>query len=150
MTPSVAKASRKASRSFAWYAATYASTAVCTCSGLGIGSPSPSILFDACAGTLMVTPRTHRCRLTRADPRETLHNMRVLVCGGGFVGTYAALRLERRLRGADDEIVLVNAENYLQYQPFLPDAASGTIEPLHVVHALRRVLCGTRLGVAWG
>jgi NADH dehydrogenase len=58
--------------------------------------------------------------------------MRVLVCGGGFVGTYAALRLERRLRGADDEIVVVNAENYLQYQPFLPEAASGTIR-----HALR-------------
>ena len=64
--------------------------------------------------------------------------MRVLVCGGGFVGTYAALRLERRLRGPGDEIVLVNAENYLQYQPFLPEAASGTIEPRHVVVALRR------------
>src|SRR5260370_38834602 len=73
--------------------------------------------------------------------------MRVLVCGGGFVGTYAALRLERRLRGADDEIVLVNAENYLQYQPFLPEAASGTIEPRHVVVALRGVLRRTRLGV---
>ena len=73
--------------------------------------------------------------------------MRVLVCGGGFVGTYAALRLERRLRGPDDEIVLVNAENYLQYQPFLPEAASGTIEPRHVLVALRRVLRRTRLVV---
>jgi NADH dehydrogenase len=72
--------------------------------------------------------------------------MRVLVCGGGFVGTYAALRLERRLR-PPDEIVLVNAENYLQYQPFLPEAASGTIEPRHVVVALRRVLRRTRLVV---
>src|SRR6266511_2960385 len=71
--------------------------------------------------------------------------MRVLVCGGGFVGTYAALRLERRLRGPDDEIVLVNAENYLQYQQFLPEAASGTIEPRHVVVALRRFLRRTRL-----
>jgi NADH dehydrogenase len=73
--------------------------------------------------------------------------MRVLVCGGGFVGVYAALRLERRLRGPDDEIVLVNAENYLQYQPFLPEAASGTIEPRHVVVALRQVLRRTRLVV---
>src|SRR5256884_9275473 len=71
--------------------------------------------------------------------------MRVLVCGGGFVGTYAALRLERRLRGPEHEIVLVNAENYLQYQPFLPEAASGTIEPRHVVVALRGVLRRTRL-----
>jgi len=73
--------------------------------------------------------------------------MRVLVCGGGFVGTYAALRLERRLSRTDDEIVLVNAENYLQYQPFLPEAASGTIEPRHVLVALRRVLRRTRLVV---
>jgi NADH dehydrogenase len=73
--------------------------------------------------------------------------MRVLVCGGGFVGAYAAMRLERHLRGPDDEIVLVNAENYLQYQPFLPEAASGTIEPRHVVIALRQVLRRTRLMV---
>ncbi|HMF04887.1 MAG TPA: hypothetical protein VKH17_08750 [Acidimicrobiia bacterium] len=49
--------------------------------------------------------------------------MRFLVCGGGFVGTYAALRLESRLRRPGDEILLVNAENYRQYQPFLPEAA---------------------------
>jgi NADH:ubiquinone reductase (H+-translocating) len=73
--------------------------------------------------------------------------MRVVVCGGGFVGVYAALRLERRLRGPDDEIVLVNDENYLQYQPFLPEAASGTIEPRHVLVALRQVLRRTRLVV---
>ncbi|HKA93525.1 MAG TPA: FAD-dependent oxidoreductase, partial [Acidimicrobiia bacterium] len=73
--------------------------------------------------------------------------MRVLVCGGGFVGTYAALRLEGRLRRPGDEIVLVNAENYLQYQPFLPEAASGTIEPRHVLVALRQVLRRTRLVV---
>jgi NADH dehydrogenase len=73
--------------------------------------------------------------------------MRVVVCGGGFVGVYAAMHLERQLRGPDDEIVLVNAENYLQYQPFLPEAASGTIEPRHVVVALRQVLRRTRLVV---
>src|SRR5262249_11768619 len=76
---------------------------------------------------------------------ETLHNMRVVVCGGGFVGVYAALRLERRLRDPSDEVVLVNAENYFQYQPFLPEAASGTIQPRHVLLALRQVLRRTRL-----
>jgi NADH dehydrogenase len=73
--------------------------------------------------------------------------MRILVCGGGFAGVYSALRLERRVRHTDHEIVLVNAENYLQYQPFLPEAASGTIEPRHVVVALRQVLRRTRLVV---
>jgi NADH:ubiquinone reductase (H+-translocating) len=71
--------------------------------------------------------------------------MRILVNGGGFVGTYAALRLERRLRGTEHEVVLVNPENYLQYQPFLPEAASGNIEPRHVVVPLRHVLHRTRL-----
>jgi NADH dehydrogenase len=74
--------------------------------------------------------------------------MRILVTGGGFVGTYAALRLERRLpAGSGHQIVLVNPENFLQYQPFLPEAASGNIEPRHVVVPLREVLRRTRLVV---
>ena len=73
--------------------------------------------------------------------------MRILVSGGGFVGAYAALRLERRLPGSGHEIVLVNPENFLQYQPFLPEAASGSIEPRHVLVPLRQVLRRTRLVV---
>ncbi|HUF83093.1 MAG TPA: NAD(P)/FAD-dependent oxidoreductase [Acidimicrobiia bacterium] len=74
--------------------------------------------------------------------------MRILVSGGGFVGTYAALRLEQRLpAGSGHEVVLVNPENFLQYQPFLPEAASGNIEPRHVVVPLREVLRHTRLVV---
>ncbi|MGH9015958.1 MAG: NAD(P)/FAD-dependent oxidoreductase [Acidimicrobiia bacterium] len=73
--------------------------------------------------------------------------MRILVSGGGFVGAYTALRLERRLRHSSHEVVLVNPENFLQYQPFLPEAASGNIEPRHVVVALRQVLRRTRLVV---
>jgi NADH dehydrogenase len=73
--------------------------------------------------------------------------VRILICGGGFVGAYAALRLERRLGDSGHELVLVNPENYLQYQPFLPEAASGTIEPRHVLVALRSVLPRTRLVV---
>jgi NADH:ubiquinone reductase (H+-translocating) len=73
--------------------------------------------------------------------------MRILVSGGGFVGAYTALRLERRLRHSSHEVVLVNPENFLQYQPFLPEAASGNIEPRHVVVPLRQVLRRTRLVV---
>lgn len=71
--------------------------------------------------------------------------MRVLICGGGYVGMYSALRLQRRLRGSPHEIVLVSPENYMQYQPFLPEAASGQIEPRHVVVPLRQVLRRTTL-----
>jgi NADH dehydrogenase len=70
---------------------------------------------------------------------------RVLVVGGGYVGTYAALGLERRLAARGDELVLVSPESFMQYQPFLPEVASGNIEPRHVVVSLRQVLRRTRL-----
>jgi NADH dehydrogenase len=75
--------------------------------------------------------------------------MRILIVGGGYVGMYSALRLERRLRGSDDvEIVLVSPESFMTYQPFLPEAASGNIEPRHVVIPLRTVLKRTRVVTA--
>ena len=64
--------------------------------------------------------------------------------GGGYVGMYTALRLQRRLRkeiGAGRaEIVVVSPDPYMTYQPFLPEAAAGSIAPAHVVVPLRRVL----------
>ena len=70
---------------------------------------------------------------------------RVVVVGGGFGGMYAARHLERRLPAGSAELVLVNPENFMLYTPLLPEAASGTIEPRHVVVPLRRVLRRTRL-----
>ncbi|MFJ8979229.1 NAD(P)/FAD-dependent oxidoreductase [Streptomyces sp. NPDC102282] len=70
--------------------------------------------------------------------------MRILVVGGGYVGMYTALRLQRklrqRLRSGEAEIVVVTPEPYMTYQPFLPEAAAGSISPRHVVVPLRRVL----------
>src|SRR4249919_2132836 len=63
----------------------------------------------------------------------------VLVAGGGFAGGYVARLLGRR--GA----TLVNPENFMLYTPLLPEAASGTVEPRHVVVPLRRVLRRSRL-----
>ncbi len=70
---------------------------------------------------------------------------RVLVVGGGFGGMYAARHLEKQLPAGVADIVLVNPENFMLYTPLLPEAASGTIEPRHVVVPLRRVLRRTRL-----
>ena len=70
---------------------------------------------------------------------------RILVVGGGYIGMYAARHLERRLRGRDHRIVLVSPENHMTYQPFLPEVASGLIDPRAVVVPLRRVLRRTRL-----
>lgn len=69
--------------------------------------------------------------------------------GGGYVGMYTALRLQRQLRAelraGDAEIVVVTPEPYMTYQPFLPEAAAGSISPRHVVVPLRRVLDRCRI-----
>jgi NADH dehydrogenase len=70
---------------------------------------------------------------------------RILIVGGGYVGMYTARHLERHLRGSSHRITLVNPENFMLYQPFLPEVASGLIDPRAVVVPLRRVLPRTRL-----
>ncbi|MEU9572288.1 NAD(P)/FAD-dependent oxidoreductase [Streptomyces massasporeus] len=74
---------------------------------------------------------------------------RILVVGGGYVGMYTALRLQRRLKRELDrgeaEITVVTPDPYMTYQPFLPEAAAGAISPRHVVVPLRRVLDRCRI-----
>jgi NADH dehydrogenase len=69
---------------------------------------------------------------------------RILIAGGGYAGMYTALRLQkklrRELRAKTVEIVVVDPRSYMTYQPFLPEAAAGSLEPRHVVVPLRRVL----------
>ncbi|WP_158102146.1 NAD(P)/FAD-dependent oxidoreductase, partial [Streptomyces glaucescens] len=76
---------------------------------------------------------------------------RILVVGGGYVGMYTALRLQRKLRQelrrGEAEITVVTPEPYMTYQPFLPEAAAGSISPRHVVVPLRRVLPHCRVVV---
>jgi NADH:ubiquinone reductase (H+-translocating) len=57
-----------------------------------------------------------------------------LVLGGGFAGSYVA-----RLLGSAGATI-VSPENFMLYTPMLPEAASGTLEPRHVVVPLR-VMC---------
>jgi len=64
----------------------------------------------------------------------------ILVIGGGYVGMYAALRLQRRLRPDEASITVVDPQSYMTYQPFLPEAGAGNLEPRHVVVPLRKVL----------
>jgi NADH:ubiquinone reductase (H+-translocating) len=64
----------------------------------------------------------------------------VLVVGGGYVGLYTALRLQKRLSRGRAEIVVVDPQPHMTYQPFLPEAAAGSVEPRHVVVPLRRTL----------
>jgi NADH dehydrogenase len=69
---------------------------------------------------------------------------RILVVGAGFGGLYAAMHL-RRAVAAGHEVTVVNPENFMQYSPFLPEVASGTIDPRAVVVPLRGVLRHCRI-----
>jgi NADH dehydrogenase len=64
---------------------------------------------------------------------------RILVVGAGFGGLYAAMGLRRAVE-LGHRVIVVNPENFMQYQPFLPEVASGTIDPRAVVVPLRTVL----------
>lgn len=77
--------------------------------------------------------------------RERGRPVRILIVGAGYVGLYTALGLERRLKRHEADLVVVNPESFMTYQPFLPEAASGQIEPRHVVVPLRTVLKRARL-----
>jgi NADH dehydrogenase len=56
-----------------------------------------------------------------------------LILGGGAAGSWVTRLLGRR--GA----TVVSLENYMLYSPMLPEAASGTLEPRHVVVPLRQM-----------
>lgn len=66
--------------------------------------------------------------------------LNVVILGGGFGGLHAARRLERRLPRHSARITVVSDQNFLLYTPLLPGAASGSLEPRHVVVPLREEL----------
>jgi NADH dehydrogenase len=71
--------------------------------------------------------------------------MEILIVGGGYIGMYTARRLERLLRRGEATVTVVDPRGYMTYQPFLAEAAGGSVEPGHVVAPLPRVLRHTRV-----
>src|SRR5947209_9578467 len=68
---------------------------------------------------------------------------RVLILGGGFGGVTTAQRLQHHFkREPSVEITLVNRDNYFVFMPMLASAASGSIETLHILNPIRRMLPG--------
>ncbi|WP_243789966.1 NAD(P)/FAD-dependent oxidoreductase [Saccharopolyspora gloriosae] len=65
---------------------------------------------------------------------------RILILGGGYVGMYTALQLQSKLGRREASVTVVDPQPHMTYQPFLPEAAAGSVEPRHVVAPLRRVL----------
>jgi len=69
-----------------------------------------------------------------------VNRQRILVVGAGHVGLYAALRLSRKMRRVEVEVIVVDPQPHMTYQPFLPEASAGNISPRHSVVPLRREL----------
>ena len=64
----------------------------------------------------------------------------IVIAGGGYVGMYTALGLQKALRTGEARVTLIDPRSTMTYQPFLPEAAAGSLEPRHVVVQLRKVL----------
>ncbi|MGW6459193.1 NAD(P)/FAD-dependent oxidoreductase [Streptomyces sp. NPDC055078] len=92
----------------------------------------------------MVKAANSRGSTPGPPPTARTSGTRILVVGGGYVGMYTALHLQRKLKkelsGGEAEILVITPDPYMTYQPFLPEAAAGSISPRHVVVPLRRVL----------
>jgi len=74
---------------------------------------------------------------------------RILILGGGFGGVYTARALEKRLapelaRG-EVELGLVSRENYMVFQPMLPEVISGSIGLTDTIAPIRRLCPRTNL-----
>ena len=66
----------------------------------------------------------------------------IVILGGGFGGVYVALYLGKLLSRRElgsIEIALVNRENYIVFQPLLPEVISGSVELNHVIAPIRRM-----------
>lgn len=72
-----------------------------------------------------------------------------MIIGAGHVGFYVADRLSSKLRKdirrGEVEVMVIDPQQHMTYQPFLPEAAAGHISPRHGVIPLRRALHRCRI-----
>ncbi len=67
----------------------------------------------------------------------------VVVVGGGFGGLEVCKALTRAHKAGKLRLTLVDKENFFQFNPLLPEVATGAVETRHVVYPLR-AFCAPR------
>lgn len=77
-----------------------------------------------------------------AAPGETI-DLDIAILGGGFGGVYCARQLGKRLEGV--RVGVFADENYMTFQPMLPEVAGGALPPRHVVNPIRQLARGARV-----
>ncbi|MCC5921491.1 MAG: NAD(P)/FAD-dependent oxidoreductase [Cyclobacteriaceae bacterium] len=65
-------------------------------------------------------------------------NKRILIVGGGFAG----LRVARKLKGTGYQILMIDKNNYHQFQPLFYQVAASGLEPSAISFPLRRIFKG--------
>jgi NADH dehydrogenase len=67
--------------------------------------------------------------------------LRVVILGGGFAGVYTAKQLFKQAKPARPvDVHIVNRENYMVFQPMLPEVISGSVGIADTVSPIRRIV----------
>lgn len=68
----------------------------------------------------------------------------LVIVGGGFAGIRLAQKIERRLPD-DWHLTLLSRENFITYNPLLPEVVGASLLPGHVVAPLRQMVSKSRI-----
>jgi len=80
--------------------------------------------------------------MDRIEKKKTL-DLEIAILGGGFAGIYCGKALLKTLsKGSSCRIGLIADENYMVFQPMLPEVASASLSPRHVVNPIRHLCKG--------
>ncbi|MGJ3241611.1 MAG: FAD-dependent oxidoreductase [Opitutales bacterium] len=74
---------------------------------------------------------------------EHVLHLDVAILGGGFAGVYCAKSLIRQLgRNSGKKIGVLAEENYMVFQPMLPEVAGAALDPSAVINPIRQLCRG--------
>jgi len=70
---------------------------------------------------------------------------RIVILGGGFAGVYTARRLLAKAQPGEIDVHLVSIENYMAFQPLLPEVVSGSVGIADTISPIRQIVPGATL-----